>query len=224
MRQLSVFAKYWEPGRVKSRLASAIGSVAAASLYRQFLRSILQRLSRIGERRVLVYSPQNRSQEFRSLAGVDWEFEPQEKGDLGKRLKSHIDLAFASGADSVVVIGSDSPNVPIRWIDEAFGLLRNVPAVLGPTIDGGYYLVGASEATPPVFDDVEWSSARVWEQTVAHLRQAKSKFATVPRWYDVDLIDDLRRLKYDLDNTTDAGFDALRDSIQRVFQEQVADG
>jgi len=91
-------------------------------------------------------------------------------------------------------------NLPEAYIDQAFSSLDHDPVVLGPTADGGYYLVGARGQVPPIFDDIQWSTGSVWDQTVARLREHDRPFATLPAWYDVDELPDLLRLARDLEN------------------------
>ena len=221
MRYLGVFAKYWRPGEVKSRLAADIGPDAAATLYRSFVTTLLDRLSGAGDRRVLAYSPADQLAEFQNLLRAlnrhqDWSLEPQSSADLGRRMSQFFDDAFSAGASRVVLLGSDSPNLPIDLVDQAFAELDNVPVVLGPTTDGGYYLVGASGSTPPIFTDVAWSTSSVWRQTTQRLVARSIPYHTLPEWYDVDHLADLRRLHTDLTERS------LRDVSLRSLAAAVA--
>ncbi|MCY2993337.1 MAG: TIGR04282 family arsenosugar biosynthesis glycosyltransferase [Planctomycetota bacterium] len=198
MKQLAIFAKYWEPGQVKTRLAAAIGYREASRLYQAFLTTLLRRFAKSAEQAVLVYTPLERRAEFAHIAGKAWELRPQEEGDLGQRMARYFSAALRAGANRVVLIGSDSPHVPSEYIAQAFDALNESPVVLGPTSDGGYYLVGASGAVPPIFSGVAWSSPAVWSQTLRLLEQAGCPFAVLPEWYDVDQVDDLVRLQDEL--------------------------
>jgi rSAM/selenodomain-associated transferase 1 len=203
MDVLGIFAKYWQPGAVMTRLAAALGDQAAASLYRQFLATLIERLADAADKRLVVFAPADRRAEFQSLiaslGGLDrWHLCAQGPGELGDRLKHFFVEAFAGGADRVVVVGSDSPSLPAAQIDRAYGLLGRVPLVLGPTTDGGYYLIGARGGVPPVFDEVPWSTSDVYRATLARAQQAGWACAEIAPWYDVDTIDDLVRLKEEL--------------------------
>ncbi len=199
MNQLGVFAKYWLPGAVKTRLAAVVGPRRASQLYLAFLEALLRRCESLDARRTLVYSPESRSGEFQELVGQSsWTLRPQGGGDLGRRLERYLSASFASGAQRVAVIGSDSPNLPLDYVRQAFERLRDHPVVLGPASDGGYYLVGASGAVPPIFDDITWSTDSVWRQTTARLERARIPFAELPAWYDVDDANDLARLRAEL--------------------------
>ncbi len=162
-----MFAKFWQPGAVKTRLGETIGSEAAAALYRESLRTLLVRFASVAASRELVFTPGDRQAEFRLLASQAWQLEEQGTGDLGQRMARFFERAFASGRSRVVLIGSDSPTVPSSWVDRAFDALDHHRVVLGPSEDGGYYLVGArGDRVPPIFFDIDWSTAQVWPQTV----------------------------------------------------------
>ena len=109
-----------------------------------------------------------------------------------------FDKSLKSGSTKTVLIGSDSPTLPRGYLDRAFELLGTHPVVLGPTSDGGYYLVGVAGRVPPVFEGIQWSTPSVWEQTVAALGKASVPFAELPPWYDIDQADDLMGLRDEL--------------------------
>lgn len=198
MLQIGIFAKYWKPGRVKTRLAAAIGEVQAANLYREFLKTLLDRFRQFKGRRVLAYWPADRAAQFARVAGDGWQLYPQAAGDLGQRMIHYFADAFAGGASRVALIGSDSPTVPLNTFDTAFHALEAADVVLGPADDGGYYLVGASRPVSAIFENVEWSSTRVFQQTVENLAQSNLTWTALNPSYDVDDLDDLERLRDEL--------------------------
>lgn len=219
MDQLGMFVKYWEPGRVKTRLAASLGDRAASSLYRHFVFTLVRRLAEVGQRRVLVYTPAERKPEFEALANEHWDSAPQADGNLGQRIQAYFAAAFHAGATRVLLVGSDSPNVPVEYVQEAFRLLARVPVVLGPADDGGYYLVGAAGTVPPIFARISWSTPHVWPQTVQRLRDAGCPYGVLPPWYDVDDPADLRRMERDLarPGPLDAPLAQLRDEVSRII-------
>ena len=201
---LGLFAKYWQPGRVKTRLASSIGEIQAADVYRTFLETLLWRFgpaAENGARNTVVYSPSDRERDFRTFAMTTcedsgWTFMPQGEGDLGQRLHRFFAQAVESKEHPhVLVMGTDSPTIPSSYLFQAHRLLNSNDVVLGPTEDGGYYLVGAKANVPPIFDDIEWSTDQVWSQTVQRLEANGVKYGVLPKWYDVDTVDDLKRLR-----------------------------
>lgn len=198
MNQLGLFAKFWRPGDVKTRLANHVGAQRASRIYHEFVCTLTTRLRDCGDRRVLAYTPENSRDQFSVLAGDSWSLEVQSGDDLGQRMQRHFSAAFNAGACHAVLVGSDSPTLPTEFVDRAFQLLDDYDVVLGPTRDGGYYLVGASQQVPPIFEGVAWSTSSVWSQTVKCLQRAQIEFAQLPIWYDVDDISDLVRLRDEL--------------------------
>jgi hypothetical protein len=190
---LAVFAKYWQPGDVKTRLAVAVGDHQAAAYYREFLATTLRRFADVGEGRAVVYTPQSRRNEFAALAGSRWWLLPQAGGDLGQRLAAFLATALATIARRVVIVGADSPTLPVEYVREAFDQLATHPVVLGPSEDGGYYLVGASGAVPPIFDVMPWSEPTLLEATLARLAEHGICPHLLPAWYDVDDAESLSR-------------------------------
>ncbi len=217
MNLLALFAKHWEPGQVKTRLAARLGHDCASEIYLAFLHSLLERLAAAGDQRWLVYTPSNSRAAFQQLAGSSWRLVPQSAGDLGQRMAALFGQAFAAGAQHVVLIGSDCPTLPDVHIEQAFELLNRVAVVLGPATDGGYCLIGASGRVPPIFAGVDWSTDRVCEQTLAHLQSAELPYACLPPWHDIDTPEDLERLRHELSRSARAHQQALRDAIENAL-------
>lgn len=205
MKQLGIFAKYWEPGKVKTRLASKVGPKSAADLYRCFLSTLLRRFGGFDGRRVLGYWPAERETEFQELAGPLWELELQADGDLGQRMSTYFCSAFEREYQSVVLIGSDSPTIRDTQIAAAFDQLREHELVLGPCADGGYYLIGGGPKMPDVFSRIPWSTPRVWSATVERLKSQGANWKALATGYDVDDEEGLKRLKDELQAPEFAG-------------------
>lgn len=213
---MGIFAKYWRPGAVKTRLAASVGDDAASRLQRRFLVTLLRRFGHVAQRRVLAYTPPDQRAEFALLAADVWTLQDQAVGDLGKRMQNYFTEAFHSGAQRVVLIGSDSPTLPLDYVTGAFQLLDTFPVVLGPADDGGYYLVGAAGGVPPIFAGVAWSTPLVWNQTQSLLQAAGYRCGVLPVWYDVDDLPGLRRMERELADT------ATLDETLRQLHEDVA--
>ena len=148
--RLGVFAKYWQPGEVKTRLAQALGAQAASQVYRQCLACLLTRLSDYAAQRELWFAPDSRQPEFEQLAAGRFACRPQGTGDLGQRMARF----FAASAGPTVLVGSDSPQLPRAALDRAFAVLVTCDAVLGPADDGGYDIVKALD------ENRRWSGER----------------------------------------------------------------
>ena len=202
---LGLFAKYWQPGKVKTRLAEAIGEKQAARVYRAFVEVMAARLSQLCARKVLAHSPGDdfTSAAFSTPEFAGWTLVPQIEGDLGHRMASFFRTQLEAGSHCVVLLGTDSPNVPLDRLQRAFVELKTSQVVLGPTEDGGYYLAGVSGRVPPLFDDMPWSTPMLWQASISRLERAGIRYSTLDPWYDVDEIDDLARLVDDLKSTDD---------------------
>jgi rSAM/selenodomain-associated transferase 1 len=128
---------------------------------------------------------------------------PQNGNDLGDRMKNAFELVFSQGIHFALLIGSDIPDLPNLFIDEARGALQKYDAVVGPSHDGGYYLIAFKRDTflAQVFSGINWGTPEVFEQTIRILRKANLNVHTLPAWRDIDTIDDLKALFQDSRNT-----------------------
>jgi rSAM/selenodomain-associated transferase 1 len=123
-----------------------------------------------------------------------WTLALQSGSDLGGRLESAFREAFQAGRERMVVLGSDSPTLPLDYVGRAFDELAKQDAVLGPAEDGGYYLVGCSTFVP----GITWGSDRVFAQSTEALSRAGRRYELLPVWYDIDSEKDLVRLRKEL--------------------------
>lgn len=204
---LGLFAKWPQAGHVKTRLAEATSARWAADVARAFLLDTLHRLATVDARRIVAYTPATAIKEFDDLVNGIFALRCQGDGDLGQRLERFFHQALAEGAGRVVVVGTDSPTLPVSLVQGAFDQLREADVVLGPATDGGYYLIGCAGRLPPVFDGVPWSTNEVLAATVARLNGANLRVALLPPWYDVDTIDDWRMLRGHIQAMRCAGID-----------------
>lgn len=220
MNQLGMFAKYWEAGQVKTRLASSIGPEAASAIYRASLQLLLTRFREFRGRRVLAYWPTERESAFAELVGDDWQLQPQSAGDLGQRMQDYFTSAFQSGAERVILIGSDSPTMPAHVLDEALEVLDDHTVALGPCDDGGYYLVAGRDDMPNIFSGISWSTRDVWSHTVDRLNSSGCRWHKLPQWHDIDYVEDLDRVLAELDNDqldSEPPWDAFKKAIQQAL-------
>ena len=198
---LIVFAKNPIPNQVKTRLIPALSPEQAAALYTAFLTDWCETLAKLhGVDRVIAYTPPEAQPDLQALLGDDVIYIPQVGTDLGERLTSATHWAAEQGYTKVLLVGSDSPTLPISYISEALTLLDSADTVIGPSTDGGYYLIGFSTETlattvPHVFKEIAWSTADVFHQTVARIREAEVTLTLLPPWYDIDTPKDLAFLQ-----------------------------
>ena len=139
---------------------------------------------------MLAFAPADREADFAAITAGRFALTPQADGDLGRRLIAFVDRRLAEGAQAVVVVGADSPTLPVEYVDRAFAALERADVVLGPATDGGYYLVGCGPTRPPIFDGVAWGAATVLADTTAALADPRWRLSVLPPWYDVDTPDD----------------------------------
>ena len=193
MRRLLIFVKDPVPGRVKTRLAAEIGDEAACQIYRACAELTLERLAGFHKEAVLCVDPPEAVGSIQRWLGSGWMLRGQQGATLGERLAEATNQAFASGAARVVVVGTDSPWLAPEEVRQAFTELEQAELVLGPTDDGGYYLVGLAKPLPALFEDVAWSSPQVYAQTLAHARACGLRVRHLPRGYDIDYLRDVTR-------------------------------
>ncbi|MFQ5680454.1 MAG: TIGR04282 family arsenosugar biosynthesis glycosyltransferase [Candidatus Omnitrophota bacterium] len=192
---LIIFMKYPRPGRVKTRLAADIGRENAAHLYRLFAEAILQTTQSGNFRRIVYYAPRGKKQDFQNWLGKETKLRPQQGQTLGQRLSDGFKSLFWQGAKRVVAIGTDSPLLSPETINRAFRLLRRHQCVLGPCIDGGYYLLGLSGFYPAIFQKISWGTNKVLRQTLKRIEEAKLSHKLLNPGFDIDDIGGLLLLE-----------------------------
>lgn len=217
---LGIFARLPEVGRVKTRLARSIGAPAACALYSAMLRDTVSLAAQVDARVILAHEPGTdaAANEFRERLPPPVELWPQPEGELGARLDAFFNTWLPQADDGVVVIGADSPTLPADYIDQAFALLRGKDCVVGPSADGGFYLLGLARRTPPstsdagrdssssrLFQEVDWGTPRVLWQLCDRIREARRSLGLLPLWYDVDAAEDLELLRGHLQALQTAG-------------------
>lgn len=225
-RVLAMFAKFWQPRQVKTRLGDQIGYELASQLYLKFVQTLLLRLSAVGDERTLVFTPESRWDEFRRICqNLPWQLSLQSNGDLGQRMSDFFDRQLPGGfGKRVVLIGSDSPTLPTRLIEGAFDVLQHNDIVLGPSCDGGYYLIGLKSHLPAMFSDIDWSTERVLQQTFDQIATSYPNLDVqlLEEWYDVDSLEDIRRLHAELieEKTPPPALVELRDLCSCVLSSR----
>jgi rSAM/selenodomain-associated transferase 1 len=187
-------------GQVKTRLTPPLSPGEAAALNICFLRDMSGAISitaaKAKARGIAVYTPEGDAAAYTEIMPADFHLLPQRGEELGERMIFAMEDIFRLGFASVCLIGSDSPTIPPRVFTEAVKILAGSEktVVLGPTEDGGYYLIGLNRRQRELFQDIDWSTERVLEQTCERARQMRLKVHLLPTWYDVDNHETLGRL------------------------------
>jgi uncharacterized protein len=189
---LVVMARYPTVGAVKTRLARTIGAAAACALYRAFLADLDARFGR--GRRPLVWAYDPPDADFAPLVRPGAVCVPQEGPDLGARMHNVVRRFCADGTRRVLIIGADAPHLRDAWVDEADEALGDADLVLGPSTDGGYYLIGMRQPHD-VFTGVAMGTSGVLAATLVRAAALGLRVHRLPETFDVDEAADLDRLR-----------------------------
>ncbi|MGE5212178.1 MAG: TIGR04282 family arsenosugar biosynthesis glycosyltransferase [Nitrospirota bacterium] len=221
---LAVMTKVPQPGRVKTRLTPPLTPEQAAELNKCFLRDTAVAISiassgglrppKVGSARIpagahrappqgcgiAVYTPVGAESAYIDILPADFSLLPQRGDNFGERLYFAVEDLFKCGFGSVCLIDSDSPTVPSENFAEAVGLLSGSGdrVVLGPSDDGGYYLIGLKKPDRHLFEQIDWSTERVLNQTIERATEIGIDIRLLPTGYDVDDDASLRRLRQEL--------------------------
>ena len=191
---LLVVAKQPVPRQTKTRLCPPLSHAQAADLYECFLSDTLDVMRKVrGVQCVIGFLPEGARDYFHQLA-PDMELTCQFGESLGERLDHLLRDALASGSQRAVVMDSDSPTLPVAYISQAFDQLADADVVIGPTRDGGYYLIGMKHPQPHLLRQVQMSTPHVLADTLALAETTGLTISLLPTWYDVDTIADLNHL------------------------------
>jgi len=195
-KALLIFAKQPLPGKVKTRLSPPFTFQAAADIYRCMLSDTLRKVAELsGVEVILLFAPSCGATDFfrNNFPGI--RAFPQQGEGLGERLEKAFATAFSLGFESVAAIGTDSPDLPLSYLEESFRFLEagGADAVFGPAADGGYYLVALRSIHPGLFWNIPWSSNQVLEKSLTAAATLGLRVACLPVWHDMDTVDDLKR-------------------------------
>lgn len=193
---LILFAKAPILGRVKTRLVPPLTYQQSHDLHRAFIKDTLERVSELcGVRLYLGYYPKGHEDKFKGLLPEGVELFCQQGRDLGERMQNAF-VRFLKPDNQVVIMGTDIPFLPTKYIQDAFAKLNSHDVVIGPAIDGGYYLIGSKVDVPEIFQDMPWGTDKVFELTRSRLKQSGYKHASISSCHDIDRPEDLYQLNH----------------------------
>jgi uncharacterized protein len=201
---LAVMTKAPQAGRVKTRLVPPLTPEEAAELNKCFLRDTAAAISNAADADtasgIAVYTPVGAESAYNDILPADFSLLPQRGDKFGERLYLAIEDLFKCGFESVCLIDSDSPTVPAENFEQAIELLSTSDdrVVLGPSDDGGYYLIGMKKPHRHLFERIDWSTERVLNQTMQRAIEIGIEFKLLSTGYDVDDAASLRRLRNEL--------------------------
>jgi uncharacterized protein len=188
-----VFVRAPAIGKVKTRLAEMMDPRKVLDLYQCFVIDVLDMLTQAGFQAVVCYHPQSAEQQVRAWLGDNYRYVPQEGSDLGARMANAFKAVFDQGCRRALLIGTDFPDLPAEFIQQALDGLRKKGAVIGPADDGGYYLIGfaCEHFLPVVFDTISWGTRQVLEATLQNFKRHQQELFMLPPWRDIDDYQDL---------------------------------
>ena len=197
--KLIVFTRYPEPGKTKTRLIPVLGKEGAAKLHKQMTEGTISQAKQLKKTRQLsveVYFTGGSQELMQAWLGNDIFYQTQVTGDLGIKMAAAFEISFNFGVEKVVLIGTDCPGLNADLIAKAFNELDGQDLVLGPALDGGYYLIGLRRVVPEIFMGINWGTAEVLAQSVAIARNLNLAIAYLSPLADIDRPEDLSLLNF----------------------------
>jgi rSAM/selenodomain-associated transferase 1 len=192
---LVIMAKQPAVGQTKTRLCPPLTLAEAAALYEAMLRDTIGLVASLENVRLAItVTPPEATDAFRRISPLDAILLPVAGADIGDCLSQVLGRLLTDGHSQAIALNSDGPTLPAAYLRQAIARLDDADVVLGPSEDGGYYLIGLTQPQPELFQGIEWSTEQVTTQTVARAEAMGLSVALLPPWYDVDTVADLDRL------------------------------
>jgi rSAM/selenodomain-associated transferase 1 len=189
-----IMTKFPEVGKVKARLAKSIGNKFATGLYRSFIQDTLTTVHTLDIPFHIAVFPPESQERFAKWLGHSYQFFHQQGSDLGERLQNSFSAMFEKGYQRVIALASDSPDIPKEILETAVSGLQTHKVVIGPTTDGGYYLIGFLRDLfiPRAFEKITWSTETVFQETLSKIESITKEVLVLPLWNDIDHKSDLQ--------------------------------
>jgi len=199
-----IMAKEPAVGQTKTRLCPPLTATQAAALYQALLRDTVELVATVEELDLaLAVTPPESVDRLRHITPAGTLLFPVAGTDIGECLDRTTSHFLTSGHPQVIALNSDGPTLPADYLQEASSRLGEVDVVLGPSEDGGYYLIGLRQPTPELFRDIDWSTERVTQQTLDRIETLGLHTSLLPSWYDVDTPAEINRLQAELNTLPD---------------------
>lgn len=205
-RRLILFTRFPEPGTTKTRLIPKLGSQGAADLQRTMTELMIKRARQLRNHQqtdIFVYYEGGTALQMEQWLGKDLHFKQQQGDDIGQRMYTAFMDGYNDGMEQLVLIGCDIPSIDNAILTTAFNSLTRRTVAIGPSRDGGYYLIGIHQQAlpqllPALFTDITWSTSRVYKQTIAALQEQQIIVTPLPLLHDIDRPEDLATLPSEL--------------------------
>ena len=202
-KAIIVFARLPVEGKVKTRLAKEIGNKNAASFYSvcaEHLLSEVRETKKFGVDLFLFYSNQIEADRIKKWVGRDFSFYAQTCDDLGIRMLNAFKSVFNNGYEKIIIVGTDVPDMNFRLLEIAFDELDRNEFVVGPSEDGGYYLLGMKTLTEDIFEGINWGTETVFNSTIKKLDHKNVSYKMLKKLMDIDTKQDLLNWFHNSDN------------------------
>lgn len=212
-----LMAKQPQSGHTKTRLTPPLTIEEAAELYTALLQDSLDLATSLqGVNLAIAISPPESRPYFKALTPPGTLLLPISGADIGICLAQTTAQLLNMNYGKVIALSADGPSLPPEYLHLAVNLLDTHPLVFGPSLDGGYYLVGLTQPQPDIFTGIDWSTTRVLEQSLQKAAELGLKAALTPDWYDIDTAQDLLRLVSELNHLPPARLVNTRQVIRRL--------
>ena len=194
-KSLIVFLRFPSKGKVKTRLARTVGNEMATRFYRECAEHLFREVVELPQDiiRNIYYTPRSAGKSVEHWVGRGFYYQTQVNGNLGKRLETIFRDQFKKGFKKVIIVATDAPDIAVSDLEEAFNALKEADLVIGPSFDGGYYLIGMKELHPSLFDGITWSTNVVYDQTLSIAAESELRVHNLRTLDDIDTEDDLYR-------------------------------
>ncbi|MDZ7765762.1 MAG: TIGR04282 family arsenosugar biosynthesis glycosyltransferase [Melioribacteraceae bacterium] len=207
-----LFVKYPVEGNVKTRLAKTIGNAKAAKIYSLLAENIITNIKKMTNTyNYLFYSNSSEKEKIKKWIKGNFFYAPQKGNGLGERMSNAFRLVFGHGAKKVLIIGTDIPGLSTEIIKEAVTKLDEYDAVIGPSPDGGYYLLGMKRFIPELFENITYSTDSVFEETIKKIKNENLTYSLLNTKEDIDTEDELKNW---LNNSKDT---QLKKEISEIY-------
>jgi len=219
------FIKHPKSNNAKSRLAKEIGAQKAGALYSLMIEDVLDVLQKVKAETIIFYYQKKYLPEFEKRFGADFKYIEQKGNNLGRKLNNAFKYVKEK-YKKILVVGSDVPAISEKIINSAFKSLNSYDCVIGPSYDGGYYLIGFRDKkyTDKVFNRISWSTDKVFSQTRDILKNQKIKYAKVPKLTDIDNIESLRNFYRRVKNKKLKSVEYIKKNLNKLIQLKTIGG
>lgn len=194
--RLIIFVKNIRLGKVKTRFAATAGDEAALKLYKKLVGLTASQARKTAAECLVSYSEEVEANDIFNIS--HFEKDTQTGGDLGERMGNAFRKSFQQGYNKVVLIGSDCPGITYNLMNRSFDILDDYDCVLGPSVDGGYYLIGMKRLIPELFENVPWSTGLVLKRTLKTLNRLNYTCELMEELNDIDTAEDLKNSDFSL--------------------------